>query len=177
VDRGVSRRTALRAFAATAGGLGLTTVAGVSAASAAPRTESGSESFTLHGVGLRASAERRAQTVGAHLLIHGDVTRKVGGAVDGEFFAQVTVTSRRDLLAPSTGSVQTQTFVLSDGTLVGTGALSHDGRGVFAVTGGTGAYHGARGSYTVSQGADAFHGGVATYSFTLTDRKATSHGR
>ena len=67
--------------------------------------------------------------------------------------------------------MQTHTFVLPDGTLIGSGVLSHQGAGTFAVIGATGSYQGLSGSYTVEQDLDDF-AATATYTFTLLAGKA-----
>jgi hypothetical protein len=61
-------------------------------------------------------------------------------------------------------------FNLSDGTIVGTGAIRgyHDDPSVHAITGGTGRYEGASGSYTARQRPVELGGdGTAEFSFNL----------
>jgi hypothetical protein len=129
--------------------------------------------FVLHATGLRTPGGRRPRDVGAHYVVSGALSRSADGVAEGEFFAQATVVDRNHLSTSTPGSLQSHTFVLSDGTLTGTGALDHAGEGQFVVTGGTGAYHGVGGSYTVRQDVDAFSGGAALYSFSLITGKAS----
>ena len=175
----MSRRHALRA--AGISGFGLATSWGVAAgdgtaAAAAPSSARDSArtaipaDFSLEVVNLAAVGNRRR--AGDSFV----VTGSIAGRAAGEFFAQATVVTRRDLLTESTGSLQTHTFVLPEGTIVGTGALRHDGTGTFAVVGGTGRFHAATGSYAVHQDVDGF-AATAHYSFTLVDGKAASDGR
>ncbi|MDX6204538.1 MAG: hypothetical protein QOE76_3890 [Frankiales bacterium] len=171
MNRPVPRRAILGSFAA---GVGLLGLQGAAAAPAqAARTTPMASQFVLHATGLRTPGGRRPRDVGAHYLVSGALRRSADGPAEGEFFAQATVVDRNHLSTSTPGSLQSHTFVLSDGTLTGTGALDHAGAGQFVVTGGTGAYDGVRGSYTVHQDVDAFSGGAALYSFSLIAGKAS----
>jgi hypothetical protein len=166
----LSRRSALGAMAALAGGVGVASATSAEAAAAGTNgADQETVAITIDATNVRCTGDRR--TVGGHFLLSGDALRD--GAADGEFFAQGTVANQRDVVSASTASVQTQTFVLSDGTLIGSGAVGNDGTGAFAVTGGTGRYDGARGSYTAVQDTDTAHGGSATYTFTINIGKAS----
>ena len=100
----------------------------------------------------------------------GALRRSTDDTPTGEFFGQSTVVNRLNLLTDATGTMQTHTFVLPGGTLVGTGVLSHEGTGTFAVIGGTGSFQQVSGFYEVHQDLDDFAAG-ATYSFTIASGK------
>jgi hypothetical protein len=167
----VPRRTILGSFAVGVGLLGLQGAAAAPAEAASTAPTAGR--FVLHATGLRTPGGRRPRDVGAQYLVSGALRRSADAVAEGEFFAQATVVDRNHLSTSTPGSLQSHTFVLSDGTLTGNGALDHAGAGQFVVTGGTGAYHGVRGSYTVRQDVDAFSGGAALYSFSLVPGKAS----
>jgi hypothetical protein len=61
-------------------------------------------------------------------------------------------------------------FTLPQGTLVGSGTSDADGRGTFAVVGGTGAYATLRGTYTAEQQRSDLGGdGTARFAFDLSN--------
>ncbi len=109
--------------------------------------------------------------VGDQAIVTGRLRQPPKPTVTGEFFAQSTLVDRRNLITSTTGSMQTHTFVLEQGSLHGSGVLSHEGGGTFAIVGGTGSYQGVSGSYTVQQDLDDF-AATATYSFNLLPGKA-----
>ena len=68
------------------------------------------------------------------------------------------------------GSLELHTFVLPEGTIIGSGTANAaiDSEGHFAIIGGTGRYQGAKGSYTARQSYRELGGdGVATFTLTL----------
>ena len=125
--------------------------------------------FTLVGSEMRVIGPRRK--VGDQAIVTGRLHQPSKPTVTGEFFAQSTLVDRRNLITSATGSMQTHTFVLEQGSLHGSGVLSHEGEGTFAIVGGTGSYQGVSGSYTVQQDLDDF-AATATYSFNLLPGKA-----
>ncbi len=178
---GLSRRKAIRAV-----GIGGFSLAGLSVAepagaatpartAPAPTRSEGSDGtgvalrFTVSGSQIRVVGTRRS--VGDQAVITGQLHLADKVEPAGEFFAQTTVVNRRNLLTESTGSMQTHTFVLPNGTLLGSGVVSHQGDGVCAVIGGTADYQGVSGSYTVHQDLEDFDA-TATYSFSLLSGKA-----
>ena len=178
----ISRRAALRSAGVgglgLAGSLGLAAAGAGEAAAASPLpTDSQVERFTLHGSGLRTAGGSHQRAVGKPCLISGALGHAAGAAPDGQFFAHSVPVERHSLVSAGAGSIQTHTFVLPAGTLVGHGLLSHEGTGSFAVTGGTGRFHAVQGSYSVEQDVDSFGGGVAVYAFTVITRKVSIDGR
>ena len=177
---GLSRRNALRAVGV--GGISLAglSVAG-SAEAAAPTRKINSNAaapvatndpprrLTVTASEIRVVGPRRC--VGDQAIITGQLHVSTATEPSGEFFGHTTVVNRRNLLVEATGSMQTHTFVLPDGTLLGSGVLSHQGDGTFAIIGGTDEYQGVSGSYTVQQDLDDF-AATAVYSFTFFSRKA-----
>jgi hypothetical protein len=159
--QGLSRRGVLRRLGLVAGGVGI----GSAPLLATPARAAGS-AFTLYGSGLR-SVTAGGSSIGSQSLVTGRLSTVAGAAPTGDLVILSTLLTKPSLLTPGVGALQSQTFTLPTGTLVGSGLLHHDGTGTFAVTGGTGAFAGARGSYTVSQQVDTFDGGSAEYAFTL----------
>jgi hypothetical protein len=168
---GLSRRDALRAVGASGVGLTAATMSTGHAAAAAPRVASDppAKAFILIGSEIRAVGPRR--NAGDQAVITGAIRLSTDDRPSGEFFGQSTVVNRRNLLTDTTGTMQTHTFVLPDGTLIGSGVLSHHGAGTFAIIGGTGSYQGLSGSYAVDQDLDDF-AATATYTFALLPGKA-----
>lgn len=123
--------------------------------------------FALHGFDLRTSGTRIRRPVGDSYLITGLLRSAGGGGPIGELHATATVVSSDRSLLTATHSIQTQTFILADGTLIGSGPLTHGGVGRMAITGGTGRYHRAQGSYTATHDVDSSAGGTAHYLFTI----------
>jgi hypothetical protein len=165
----LSRRTALKGLGVLAGGIGASSagIAIAGEAGAVPLSAvEGTRALTLHGSGLR-TVGRSGRTSGDQVLLRGDLSFRVGGAIAGSFFSIATLLDTPGRFRPSVGSLAVQTFSLQDGKIVGTGDIDHDGSGTLVVTGGTGAFHGARGSYTASQAVNSFGGGHAVYTFTL----------
>ncbi len=161
----LSRRSALRSFGLVAGGAGAVApfVGGGSAAAAVV----GSRSLTLFGSGLRVLGPKTKRLPGSQVVVVGALALAPGAEPVGELVIHSTLLAAPSLLDPGAGALETDTFILPGGTLVGTGVLHQNGTGLFAVTGGTGEFAGARGSYTVTQDVDAFAGGTAQYTFTL----------
>lgn len=157
----VSRRAVLSVggAAGAAGALGFG--AGSAGAAPSPRT-----SLTLHGSALRVVGPRRRREAGDQVTVHGSVHRAVDGPVVGTVIKTGTVLSPSGSSEPL-ASVEHHLFQLDDGTLTGTGTVTHDGIGEFTVTGGSGRYAGARGTYRSRQHADHSGGGSAHYAFSL----------
>ena len=105
------------------------------------------------------------------MLARGDIMDKPSrGRKVGEFFATYyRLNAPGKVAAHEPGSLELHTFLLPDGTLVGSGVATAatDSEGHFAIIGGTGRYQGARGSYLARQSHEDF-GGDGTATFTLT---------
>lgn len=166
-----NRRNALK------GGLALV---GAAAGLAAASTKSSPENATLviHGRQWRISSQdlQRGELppAGVRMLVRGEIVDKPSretGTKIGEFFATYyRLNPHGKVAAHQPGSLELHTFVLSGGTIVGSGTASagSESEGTFAVIGGTGRYLGARGSYVARQNHLEFGGdGSATFTFTL----------
>lgn len=153
-------RRALLGFGAIAGAGAVVGAVAPAAVAAVPT----SGSFVVHGRAMRRLTPSKG--VGDALAVRGSLARD--GVAVGEVFHSGHVVARTGGHGDDVVSVETQLFVLADGTIAGSGTVTHTGRGTFVVTGGTGSYAGARGSYTTRQTADPGGGGEAIYHFDLT---------
>ena len=159
---GILKRGVL--LAAGAAGLGAGR-AGATPGAAAP-------SFVLYGRNLRSlSRERRPGELplaGERLTGHAELLDAPLGRHVGELHAAAfTLHGPGEPRVGDAERMELQTFVLEEGTLVGTGAAGALG-GEFAVLGGTGRYAGARGTYVVRHtGPDPGGDGTAEFAFTL----------
>ena len=170
--RGASRRTILRsgilAIGALAGAVGLVGM-GERIRNAPPAIAELKDltTFTLRGTDwhLNAPGLRRGE-----LPKRGDVVSVSGSLGEsGSFIGSVQHLDIPGSHGPyASEQLQTHTFRLTDGTLVGVGTASPDGAGVFAVVGGTGRYLGITGSYTAVQSPLETGGdGTAEFKFTI----------
>ena len=176
------RREALKYGLGVVGAaVGLGAAGKVLAAQPAPEAEpkqagSTGSQFVLHGAAWRISSEdlRRGELprAGMRLMARGELldepstknSKKIG-----DFFATCyQLNAPGKVAAHEPGSLELHTFVLPEGTLLGSGVASAaaDSEGVFAIIGGTGRYLGARGSYVARQ-SHADFGGNGTASFTF----------
>ena len=176
--RGASRRTVLRsgilAIGALAGAVGLVGVGERLRSSPLPATDvKGLTTFVLHGSDWHLSAPglRRGE-----LPKRGDVVTVSGSLnADGVLSQSGTfIASVQHLDTPvghssySADQLETHTFRLSEGTIVGVGMASPNGESVFAIVGGTGRYLGLTGSYTAVQSPLETGGdGSAEFKFTI----------
>ena len=89
----------------------------------------------------------------------------------GQFFATYYRLSNPGKVPVSEpGSLELHTFVLTDGTIIGSGTANAaiDSEGHFAIIGGTGRFLGVKGSYTAKQSYRELGGnGIATFTLTL----------
>jgi hypothetical protein len=177
---GASRRTILRtgvlALGALAGAVGL--------AGLGERIRTGSQpsldraipgaatSFVLRGTDWHLSAPglRRGDLPkrGDLVSVSGSLSYEGESAEAGSFAASVQhldVPGNHGPFAPA--QLETHTFRLPDGTLVGMGTTTLDGESVFAIIGGTGRFLGATGSYTAMQ-SPLETGGDGTAEFRIT---------
>lgn len=174
---GASRRAILRsgilAVGALAGVLGMGTVAGrlkdETLLAAAP---SGATIFKLYGSGwsLVGQGLRRGDLPrkGDQVSVSGRLSLEPNAEPQGTFFATVQHLDSGDGHGPyATVQMETHTFVLPKGTLVGIGNSLAGGESTFAIVGGTGAYLGATGSYVARQ-SPLETGGDGTAEFVLT---------
>lgn len=111
-------------------------------------------------------------TEGARMMARGELVdgsarpRKIG-----DFFATYyRLTNPGKVPASEPGSLELHTFVLPEGTIIGSGTANSaiDSEGHFAIVGGTGRYQGIKGSYTARQSYRELSGdGKATFTLTL----------
>ena len=143
-----TRRSALARGLALVGGLVGLGAAGE--ATAAP----GATTIVLYGRGLRGFSHDRRHgelpRAGDRLTFEGALFDRPDGRRVGELHA-AAFTLRGPGSTASAERLELHTFVLEDGTLIGSGAGAASG-GTFAILGGTGRYAGARGSYVVRRG-------------------------
>lgn len=174
---GASRRTVLRrgvlAIGALAGIAGLTGLAekarsgelfSVNPSDAAPLKLYGSN-WHLAAPDLRRGELPRR---GDQVSVSGTLSHAQGDAEIGTFFASVVhLDSAGGHGSYSSAQLETHTFQLPGGTLVGMGTTTGSGTNEFAIVGGTGRYLGASGSYVTKQ-SPLETGGDGTAEFTLT---------
>jgi hypothetical protein len=176
--RGASRRTILRsgilAIGALAGAVGLVGV-GERIRNAPPVANDVKSltTFVLHGTDWHLSAPglRRGELPrrGDVVSVSGSLTPEGGLAESGTFIASVQHLDTPGSHGPyAADQLETHTFRLSDGTLVGMGTATPVGESVFAIIGGTGRYLGVTGSYTAAQSPLETGGdGTAEFKFTI----------
>jgi hypothetical protein len=169
-----SRRQMLQSAAAlAAGALGFGAVARQAASAATPGSNSASPAKgTLHLLGRNwhtSSEDHEAGHISGSGTRHGvsGELLDLHGSPVGDFLGSSTAVH-------GAGSPRLETHVLRlhDGTILGTGAISHgtEEQSAFAVVGGTGRYSGAKGSYVVIQRPVEF-GGDGTAEITVTFTK------
>lgn len=165
-----TRRSGLkRAVALVAGLVGLHAA---DTAAAAPRHGGGqSRRLELRARSLHRNAPERSAAEpfgrGDRLLGGAELFDAVSGRRVGELHAAGIALQGAESAPSSAERLEHHTFVLRDGTIVGSGT---SGRleGVFAVTGGTGRYAGARGAYVARQRPVELDGdGGAEFEFDL----------
>lgn len=171
-----TRRTVLRRGLLAIGTLaGIAGLAGVAdkarSGTLLPSADSASETLKLYGSNwhLAAPGLRRGELPkrGDQVSISGALSHAPGEAEVGSFFASVLHLDGAAAHGPySTAQLETHTFQLPGGTLVGMGTTTGSGEDVFAVVGGTGRYLGAAGSY-VSRQNPLETGGDGTAEFTF----------
>jgi hypothetical protein len=176
--RGASRRTILRsgvlAIGALAGAVGLVGVGERIRNAPLAATEAKSlTTFVLHGTDwhLNAPGLRRGELPkrGDIVSVSGSLIRQGTPADSGTFIASVQHLDTPGSHGPySADLLETHTFRLSGGTVVGVGTASLTGESVFAIVGGTGRYLGITGSYTAVQSPLETGGdGTAQFKFTI----------
>lgn len=174
-----TRRSVLRhglyALGALAGFVGVTGLAERARSSAIavplPAT-SGSQSLRLVGTDwhLTAPGLRRGDLPqrGDVVTVSGVLSAAVSGEQVGTFLSSVVhldVPSGHGPYSPA--QLETHTFQLSDGTLIGIGTTTAQGESAFSIVGGSGKFHGITGSYTARQ-SPLETGGDGTAEFTMT---------
>src|SRR4051812_29124098 len=157
-----SRRSVLKAGAAAIGGLfgagvvsaagGLTRDRKAGTADNAPAKAQSNmhHAITLHGSRWHVASPNRASgefpDAGEHMLIQGELLDQPieqGGKKVGDFYATYfAVAGAGQAAVDGAASLQTHTFTLPDGQIIGTGTATdgHDTVDSFAIVGGTGKY-------------------------------------
>jgi hypothetical protein len=83
--------------------------------------------------------------------VYGELFDRPDGKPLGRFYgARTALQALPGRVDQADGSIETHTFVLQEGSLLGMGSALGDGS-VFAIVGGTGRYAGARGTYVATQ--------------------------
>ncbi|MEA2486599.1 MAG: hypothetical protein QOF16_253, partial [Actinomycetota bacterium] len=161
-------------------GIGATGRAAAGSTRAAPSPET----IILKGRGFRLHSDtfERGQlpAAGDRLIISGDLLGGISGRKKvGDFHGTYTaLKSPGSVGQKSVVSMQHHTFVLAEGTLLGSGTATYDPdmEDDFALIGGTGRYAGATGTYTAIQRyVDLGGTGTAEFTMTITPREAR-HG-
>ncbi|HEV7687372.1 MAG TPA: hypothetical protein VGQ80_12420 [Acidimicrobiia bacterium] len=132
--------------------------AGAAPAPSDPSAGATAVSLTFYGHQWRSYAQgkRAGETPvkGDRLVASGDLHAAPDGDKVGEFHAALFSLGAPGQVGPSgAGSLELHTFVLPDGSIIGTGTATPDPDrdDAFAIIGGTGRYTGARGSYVACQ--------------------------
>lgn len=172
---GATRRAILRrgllAMGTLAGVVGLAGVAEKARTGALlPAASDAAATMKLYGSDwhLAAPGLRRGELPkrGDQVSISGVLSHAPGETEVGTFFASVLHLDGAGHGPYSSAQLETHTFQLPDGTLVGLGTTTGSAEDVFAIVGGTGKYLGATGSY-VSKQSPLETGGDGTAEFTL----------
>lgn len=176
---GASRRTVLRrgllAIGALAGVVGLAGVAEKArSGELLAANPAGVETLKLYGSNWHLAAPdlRRGELPrrGDQVSVSGSLSHAQGDAETGTFFASVVhLDSAGGHGSYSSAQLETHTFQLPGGTLVGMGTTTGSGENAFAIVGGTGRYLGATGSY-ISKQSPLETGGDGTAEFILSIR-------
>jgi hypothetical protein len=176
-DAPTSRRTILRsgllAVGALAGLVGLGRIVARPQLGMAVQAPTGLTEIKLYGREWSMSAPglRRGDlpTRGQQVSVTGILATTLEGEPAGAFFATVAHLDNATDHGPfASVQMESHTFQLGDGALIGMGSTTPGERGVFAVVGGTGRYLGATGSYVALQNPVEIGGdGTAEFTFTL----------
>lgn len=174
---GASRRTILRsgvlAIGAVAGVFGLAGIADrVRSGTLLEASSPGTTTLKLHGSSwhLTAPGLRRGDLPkrGDQVTVSGALGYEPGSEPVGTFIASVLHLDGALGHGPySSVQMETHTFRLPEGTLVGMGSAGAERESVFAIVGGTGRFLGVTGSY-VGRQSPLETGGDGTAEFTLT---------
>jgi hypothetical protein len=174
--RSATRRAVLRqglfAIGALAGLAGLTGIAEKARSGALQMPARGAQTLRLYGTGwhLAAPGLRRGDLPkrGDQVSVSGSLLLAPGDAQAGTFYSTVMHLDGAGGHGPyAAAQLETHTFQLADGTLVGIGTSTGDGENVYSIVGGTGRFLGVTGSYTARQ-SPLETGGDGTAEFVLT---------
>ncbi len=173
-----TRRTILRsgilAIGAVAGAVGLAGLGErIRSAPLAAADSTSPTAFVLRGTDWHLSAPglRRGELPkrGDVVSVFGSLTKAGLVSDTGSFVASVQHLDTPGSHGPyALEQLETHTFRLGDGTIVGVGTTTPGAESVFAIVGGTGRYLGVTGSYTAIQSPLETGGdGTAEFNFTL----------
>lgn len=185
-----SRRQLLKGGLAMLGGAVGIASAGRAAARGmptAPSPETGMptapshEAIVLKGRGFRLHSQTLERgelpAAGDRMIVSGELLGGRSGKKVGDFHGTYTALESPGRVGQrGVTSLQLHTFVLSEGTLMGSGTATYDPDMAddFAIIGGTGRYAGATGTYTsIQRYADL--GGTGTAEFTMTVHSREAH--
>ena len=177
--RSPRRRFLTRAALLTGGVAGLGFMArSDSGGGSSPGLPGGALTMELYGSEWHLSSPDRARGLtpaqGERSSSYGRLHASPGGELVGEFYASSFAFNSPFGESPyAAAHMETHTFNLSDGTLVGIGTIGgfHDRESVHAVIGGTGRYAGASGTYVAQMSPLELNGsGAAKFAFDLTLR-------
>src|SRR6266540_7422864 len=150
-----NRRTALKRALLLLGGIaGVVATKGVAEAETSNYPTSQSRTLSLHGrdwhIFSRDLTRGELPTGGDRMLAYGDLHLSLSGEKVGEFYATYVSLHRPGWVGPLS-SIEQHTFVLSEGSIMGTGTTKPglETEDEFAIVGGTGRYAGVRGTYVL----------------------------
>ena len=170
-----TRRAVLRqglfAIGAVAGLVGLTGIAQKARSQAVPTPAvSGAQTLRLYGTEWHLSAPGLVRgdlpKRGDQVSVSGVLRLASGEAQVGTFYSSVVHLDGTGHGPYAAAQLETHTFQLTDGTLVGIGTTTGDGQSIFSIVGGTGRFLGVAGSYTGRQ-SPLETGGDGTAEFIL----------
>lgn len=169
-----NRRTALKRALLLLGGIaGVVATKGVVDAKAPNRSAPPGEMLSLHGrdwhIFSRDLTRGELPAGGDRMLAYGELHALPEGEKVGEFYATYISLHRPGWVGPLS-SIEQHTFVLPDGSIMGSGTTKPglETEDEFAIVGGTGSYAGVRGTYVLSQSHQELGGdGTASVRFSF----------
>jgi hypothetical protein len=169
-----TRRTALKRALMVLGGIaGVVATRGVVDAGAGKPSPAQTETLSLHGrdwhIFSRDLNRGELPAGGVQMVGYGDLHVSPESGRVGEFYGTYVSLHRPGWVGPLS-SIEQHTFVLADGSIMGSGTTKPglETADDFAIVGGTGRYAGVRGTYVLSQSHQELGGdGTARVTFTF----------